>query len=157
MAIVTGNTEFVVNTGLKGRLNKSILDNVIGQMSDGKWENSRVMEHYWPFVNIVIDGDENVLILIQTPNSKKCCMRENSYSNNWWCHFAKLNKNHEAIRKFFAKRLHEIVTDERKTYPNQGIKFNDKCMVKSNYMWDSDSREDHIISDIYKAYKVLKG
>ena len=39
-------TKILVATGLKGRVNYSILNNVIGQLSDGMWENSRVAEHY---------------------------------------------------------------------------------------------------------------
>ena len=47
----------LVNTGLTDAMSEDVLNSVIGQLSDGMWENSRVMEHYWPFVNIKnVDG-----------------------------------------------------------------------------------------------------
>ena len=48
-------TKVLVATGLKGYKNYSILNNIIGQLSDGMWENSRVAEHYWPYVEIMMD------------------------------------------------------------------------------------------------------
>lgn len=38
----------IVETGLSGAFGKEIIDSIIGQMSDGIWENTPYMEYYWP-------------------------------------------------------------------------------------------------------------
>jgi len=159
-------TKILVATGLKGHKNYSILDNVIGQMSDGKWENSRVMEHYWPFVEIAMDDSDNVIIMVHKPGSKGkygstsgYFARENSNCNNWFVNpFKNIKCSHSLIREFFAKKLQALVADERKSYPSHNIKFNANCDVESEYISDSsDGYKGHKISDIYNAYKTLKG
>ena len=47
-----------INTGIKADQKfKDILNSVIGQMSDGIWENTRSMEKYWKSLDyVVVDG-----------------------------------------------------------------------------------------------------
>lgn len=156
----------MINTGLKGKLNKSILDNIIGQLSDGMWENSRAMEHYWPFADIkmgkdIFTGkdDESVYIAIRLPGSESYhnYHHPNNCYSNWFIRCDKLNKDKTAIKQWFAKKIKQLISAEAKKYPSKMIKFNDKCEATSDFMWDSESHEDHRISDIYKAYKILMG
>ena len=112
-------TKILVATGLKGRVNYSILNNVIGQLSDGMWENSRVAEHYWPFVEIKMDDSDNVIIMVHKPGSNKSYFaRPNTGCNNWFVNPMKnIRCNHSEIRKYFAKKLQALVADERRCYP----------------------------------------
>ena len=41
-----------ITTGLSGKVNSDILHSVIGQLSDGIWENSPGMEKYWKHADI---------------------------------------------------------------------------------------------------------
>lgn len=51
-----------VSTGLTGEFNKSILDSILGQLSDGHWENSRRMEKYWKHLDVELDNGEVVIV-----------------------------------------------------------------------------------------------
>ena len=151
-------TKVLVATGLKGYKNYSILNNIIGQLSDGMWENSRVAEHYWPYVEIMMDDSDNVIIMVHKPGSNKSYFaRPNTGFDNWFVNPMKnIRCNHSEIRKYFANKLHALVTDERKNYPSHNIKFNANCDIESEYFWDSTNRKSHKISDIYNVYKALK-
>lgn len=142
--------QMAIKTGLKGTTYRSILSDVIGQLSDGKWENSRVMEHYWPFVSIELNEDNDVLIVVYKPGAKRYCSRDNLAHNNWFYRYDKMNCDHQKIRNFFAKRIQQLVSDERKSYPHRGIKFNAKCKLQSDYL-------DGTVAELYEAYKTLKG
>lgn len=53
-----------INTGIRSN-NKfmSILGSVIGQMSDGIWENTRSMEKYWKSLDYSVSDDGNIIIV----------------------------------------------------------------------------------------------
>lgn len=149
----------VINTGLKDKTSESILLNVIGQLSDGMWENSRVMEHYWPFVDIDTDDKGEVRILIHLPGSENYTTygHPNNYYNNWFINYDKLSKEPVKIKRWFADKIHKLVTEERKNYPNRGIKFNGRCDVSLNYMYDHNvSGRGHLVSEAYNVYKHLR-
>ena len=147
----------LIATGLKGQVNYSILDNVIGQLSDGMWENSPTASHYWPFAEIKMDENDNVFIVIYKPGSnKEYCCRDNNIVNNWFVRWDKMNCDRSKIRNYFVKKIQQLVSDERKSYPNRNIKFSSNCNTKSNYFWNGATNENHTISDIYNTYKTLK-
>jgi hypothetical protein len=60
------NYNHSVKTGLFGKLNKTILDSVMGQLSDGKWENSPGMNKYWRNANVKMDASDAVIIEVNT-------------------------------------------------------------------------------------------
>ena len=43
-----------INTGLSGKVALSVLNSVMGQLSDGIWENSSGTESYWKDLDIEI-------------------------------------------------------------------------------------------------------
>ena len=63
----------LIDTGLAGDKAKDILDSVIGQMSDGMWENSPAMEHYWPFIDVEMKGRRVYFAVSTEPWRKKPC------------------------------------------------------------------------------------
>jgi len=70
-----------------------VLRSVMGQLSDGIWENSRAMEKYWKNMGVMsgwLDGE------------LKCCIRY-----EYW-----LFDNEEACKKFFANKIKQIVKEE---------------------------------------------
>lgn len=146
---------FVINTGLTDNLSKQICESVIGQLSDGIWENSRQMHNYWPFIEIdVIDG--NVCLVIDKRksrgvyDSRKNKMIVTYY--NYFVYFSKLNGDTEKIKKWFASKLKAVVNEEKKDCPNRGIAFNSTCDKVLDYLGYSDQVT---VKDAYKVYKAL--
>ena len=154
---MTSNETLVISTGMKDLVSKSILDNVLGQLSDGMWENSKTMEHYWPFVEIKMVEDD-VCIVIRKPgvsNIQDKWHTNNTY-NNWFLRNDKLNCDPIKIKKWFANKIHRIVSENAKDYPNSGIKFSAKCEASLDYMYDyTTSGRDHKVSEAYAVYKSL--
>lgn len=127
-------------------IGKQVLLNVIGQLSDGMWENSRAMEHYWLFVRIEENSNGDVCIMISRDEFS------DYHKNNKLKHM-----NPEQIREWFAKKARQIVNQESKDYPNRGIKCNSKCDVTLNYMYNHEDSNIKIkASDVYKTCKALR-
>ena len=100
--------EFVfIDTGLKGDKAFNIIDGVIGQLSDGMWENSAQAEHYWRFAYCEKKGSK-VVIKIKTAPWEQDGHRD--YCDNWFR--IKMNLNENAIKKFFAQRLKAVAKYE---------------------------------------------
>lgn len=77
----------VVNTGIKATSKRlSILGSVIGQMSDGIWENNRTMEYYWKSLDY---GEQSGEIYLED--------RGNVCAD---------------VRKFFADKIKQIIKIE---------------------------------------------
>ena len=154
----SSNTDcFVISTGLKDSVSKSVLQNVIGQLSDGIWENSSAMRHYWPFVEIEMRNGQ-VCILI-TNKDKSYCWNRGGYGYNYFVNPYKMNKDVKKIKNWFADKIKAIVNEERKDYPNKGIKFDGKCDKGLSYMYytnDDGSYRDITAKEAYAVYKHLK-
>ena len=82
--------------------NYEILDSVLGQMSDGIWENSPVVEGYWRFATIEKSDDNKIVIAVST-----------IYGTNY--HDNKCLKNRFAdmtddkVKAYFANKIKQIV------------------------------------------------
>ena len=84
-----------IDTGLTGQHDKSILDSLLGQLSDGLWENSPRMDKYWKNFDVELDGDK---VIIRTP--------ENFYAIFGY----NMGPEGEAqVKKFFATYLKKFV------------------------------------------------
>ena len=70
--------------------NARVIDAVLGQMSDGMWENSPGMEKYWKNANV--NGTDLII---------------NTGYNSGYC-----NKSEEQIRQYFANKIKQVVQDE---------------------------------------------
>lgn len=119
-----------VSTGLSGSVNKEILESVIGQLSDGMWENWPPANKMWPNLKIK-ESDGEFLIEV---NRK-------SYSS----YFA--GKTDEQVRAFFASRLKTLIKAE-------GLDWKRDNNSVSSYV---GYKEEVKVSDIYKAYDKLLG
>src|SRR6185369_5983499 len=122
----------VINTGLTGPVNKDILDSVIGQLSDGKWENTPVMAKYWRNAEIK-EENGNIVILIK---------------DGWDSGFN--GKDEAWVKTWFAGKIKEIVYDEF-----GGDRWSRTDTRPSDYLGRSD--RPITVSDAYRAYETLKG
>ena len=129
-------------TGLKGIINKEILQSVEGQLSDGIWENSSKMDGYWLFEHIdSVDGE--VVICI---SNQYCEYRWNRVKRNLF-----FGMRDEDIKAWFAKKIKQIVKIDLKDNAPQ-IKWKRGEDYKLNYIgYDYDIS----INDCYNAYDVL--
>ena len=120
----------VINTGIKATSKfKEILGSVVGQMSDGIWENTRSMEKYWR--SLSYDVDSNGCIVIE-------------------------DRHHVCANPvdFFANKIKQIVKIEADDKPNYGIVWSRSCPVATTYL---NYYENITVGDCYELYERLKG
>lgn len=132
-----------IETGLTGKINEEILDSVLGQMSDGIWENSPSMEKYWRFVNIEEDNGE-LLIVVDAESGKY-----DNYSRRGFTENGFYNMSPSDIKKFFAHKIKKIVYEEIGN--TQWTRDNNTHLDYLSYY------EDVQVKDAYKAYETLLG
>ena len=150
MAQFNLSDSIVINTGLTDNISKNVLLSVLGQLSDGIWENSKTMEHYWPYVDVkMIDG--SVCLLISKEYS------DHYHGINYFIDYWKMNGNSMKIKKWFANKIKSVLRNEAKDYPNMGIKCNLKCNVPLSYISSYDDYNTKITAaDACKVVKSLE-
>lgn len=135
----------MIDTGLGGGKVVDILNSVIGQMSDGMWENSPVMEHYWPFIDI--DEENGGVYFSVSIEPWKRGYRQ----DNWF--YTKMNLDERKIKEFMANKLKAVAKQELKDDPDLGS-------------WDrNNTNETGYLSygkpitfqEVYFVYEILKG
>ena len=125
-ALDLDNKEFIP-TGLRDTTAKDVLDSVIGQLSDGIWENSPGMNKYWQHADIdFIDGEINIIV-----------------DNSWNSGFK--GKSPEEIKKWFAKKVKQIIKEE-------GLDWKRDNEESADYM-----HGDVRVKDAYRVYDKLLG
>lgn len=141
--------KLIVPTGLKGEKAREILDSIIGQMSDGMWENSPQMEHYWRFINVEKTGGELAFIVDGTQGEWEAGSRpgNNHFTENYF--MTKLGGKTDAIKQFMAKKLKAIAKEEIKDEQDP-IGWDRNNEMKSGYLAGT-------ISDVYFVYETLLG
>lgn len=121
----------VIKTGLSDSKAEDILNSVIGQMSDGIWENSSRMNRYWKYADIIKEGSE-IAIKISYPNS---------YENGF------KGKSENEIKKFFAQKIKQIVKEEELNWDRNNEE-------RSCYL---DRHSGVTVKDAYRVYDKLLG
>jgi hypothetical protein len=129
----------LIDTNLSGAKNKEILDAVIGQLSDGIWENSPAMKKYWQ--NIRIEEQDGRLYL-----------KVKTYGNDRVLVY--LDKTPEQLKIWYAKKIKEIIKREIEDYDEnlgQWSRDNENVSAYLGY------NEDITVADAYKAYETMLG
>lgn len=127
----SNDNAIVIKTGLSDEKAQDILDSVIGQMSDGIWENSSRMNRYWKYADIIKEGSE-IAIKISYPNS---------YENGF------KGKSENEIKKFFAQKIKQIVKEEELNWDRNNEE-------RSCYL---DRHSGVTVKDAYRVYDKLLG
>ena len=120
----------LIDTGLSDRKAEEVLLSVIGQLSDGIWENSRGMERYWQYADIIKKGSE-IYISVNTENY------ESGYRG----------KSEQDIKRYFAQKVKQIVKEE-------GLEWSRDNTEISAYL---DRGSDVTVQDAYRVYDKLLG
>jgi hypothetical protein len=127
----------VINTGLTGPVNKDILDSVMGQLSDGKWENTPAMVKYWR--NTRIDERDGKIVILVSDN----------YNSGF------RGKDETWIRSWFAGKIKDIVYEEMGEVG--GFRWNRKDTTELDYLSRGSGSKPITVSNAYQAYEILKG
>lgn len=129
----------MIDTGLEGAVNQRLLHAVLGQLSDGKWQNSPRMEPYWLCADIINDNN-HIFIRICGKSWISYCGR--SYPNLY------ADMSDDKVKLFFATKIKQLIKDEFE---------GNKNAWKRNNETESDYLNNTKICDAYYAYDVLKG
>lgn len=132
-------SEHTIKTGLSKKY-KDMLDAVIGQMSDGYWENTPMMRGYWKFVNTGTSGNEVTLVVDTVSGARD---GDSRIENRFY------GMSDEAVKKFFADKIKFLIKEE-------GL---------GKWARDNESETDYLsygepryrVKDCYYAYEILKG
>lgn len=127
-------TERVIKTNLKGKKYQEIIDSMLGQVSDGIWENSPRAEHYWPFISVEMAGKEVVLVV-----SEK--LWEHRISN------AFVDMDDNKVKEWCANKIKAVIKEEGLAWKRDNEEETDYC----------SRHEGTTVSDCYYVYEVLKG
>lgn len=139
-----GKEVIVVKTGLSAsdKKAKEILNSVIGQMSDGIWENSPGYSRYWKNIDI---GEEDGEIVIYGGISYGSPFLDYRSSTGV--------KDDSAVRKFMAHKIKQIVKIEADD-GNSNIVWKRDCETPLSYMGYD---ETITVRDCYRVYDKLLG
>lgn len=123
------------DTGIPATDRKSfeILESVIGQLSDGIWENSPGMGKYWK--NLHIDTRDGNIIINETYNSP-----------------FRLD-DQKKVLEFFANKVKQIIKTEIED-GRSDLEWKRDCTGISDYL---GYKEQITVRDAYKVYDQLKG
>lgn len=113
-----------------------LIGSVLGQLSDGYWENSRAAEKYWK--NIHLDGKVLVVDLDK--------LKWSSYSDTWDKEFNTIWKNPTEIKKWFAKKAQVVHNaDMRDEFGTTRLKPE-----------EMDMEAQYLDRDINKTYRQIQ-
>ena len=105
-----------------------ILNSVIGQMSDGIWENTRSMEKYWRSIDVYTNEDDEIII----DDTHNVCTD---------------------VCEFMANKIKQIIKIERED-GNSNLEWSRNNSAKPNYIGYG---ENITVGDCYQLYDLLKG
>ena len=131
-------SERIIKTGL-GLHYKDMLDAVIGQMSDGYWENTPMMRGYWKFVTTGTSGNE---VTLNVDEASWTLDGDRRIENRFY------GMSDDAVKKFFADKIKFLIKEEGL---GKWARDNEKT---TDYLSYSDP---YRVKDCYYAYEVLKG
>lgn len=118
------------NTGIEATAkNLAILSSVMGQMSDGIWENTRAMEKYWKSLSVNVDAKSNKIIIEDIHN---VC---------------------DNPAEFMANKIKQVIKREIEWGGN--LTWDRNCSEVSDYL--SRHNCQVTVGDCYKLYDQLKG
>lgn len=130
-----------IHTGLFTNTAASILASVLGQESDGIWENSRGHERYWRFAGICRAKDDEVLIEVS-----------DGIDTYYHCASFFNGKTDYEVCEYFANRIKQIAKIEMKDEHVDGVSgWNRNNSRKLCYLHDAR------LCEAYLVYEILKG
>ena len=132
-------------TNLTRPVDLTIMESVIGQLSDGMWENSRTAEGYWPYVDVKMVNGKVAIDIDDASYCRHLTKQPNQFR-------FKLGMDSTKIKQFFAKKAKALIKAEAKNYPERYIKCKKDCDTRSIYL----SRENEVTgADVKEFINVI--
>lgn len=131
------SNERIIQTGLPKDIGASIIDSIIGQLSDGIWENAGYTDAYWPYAGATEDGNISIDQVLSRSGYRKNSFYDMSDSE---------------IAKWFGNKLKQIAQeylDDNNKNPFTNFRANND--EECSYMHDGIT-----IGQMYDAYNILK-
>lgn len=128
-----------IKTGL-GKAYKDMLSAVKGQMCDGYWENTPMMQGYWRFCEIGTAGDE---VTIDVDDSNGAPFGDRFIENRFH------GMSDDAVKKFFADKIKFLIKEEGLGKWDRGNEN------ETDFL--SYGKPRYRVKDCYYAYEILKG
>ena len=127
------------------------IESVIGQLSDGIWENSPRMESYWGMART----DDNNLYIYDKGDKFDRYKLNAGYKNPWTRNgFAGMTDSQ--VKQWFAKKIREIIRLEAKDAKEYDGDYKTDFSFKPDNETTLDYFHDGItVGDAYKAYQEL--
>ena len=132
-------SERIIKTGL-GLHYKDMLNSVIGQMSDGYWENTPMMRGYWKFVKTGTSGNE---VTLNVDAADWTLDGDRRIENRFY------GMSDDAVKKFFADKIKFLIKEEGLGKWDRGNENETDFLSYGNPRYR--------VKDCYYAYEVLKG
>lgn len=142
-------TERKIPFGLKDEKSQDVINSVVGQLSDGIWENSPGMERYWKFTDGT-DGKGNIIVYNGYVSEDQYAGMNRYGTNKYntkWIYSAFSNMDDTAVKKYFAAKIKQIVKEE-------GLEWNRNNTQPCEYL---NYRSGVTVRDAYRVYDRLLG
>ena len=143
------NNPRIIHTGLFSQTAYDAFDSLMGQISDGYWENSNRMQKYWDFADIKRADNGEVIVEVEAE----------SYVWDKWSHRMSSNPyasmTDSKILEFFANKMKVIAKVEMED-ENAGNAWKRDSGMAIHYL----SRHNGItvsVRDIYYIYDLMHG
>ena len=123
-------------TRLHGKIQYDILASVLGQLSDGRWQNSPRMEMYWRNASVVLDNGYDVVLEVKKHALPYCAMSDAD------------------ILKWFGKKIKQLIKEEFGNSREVWSRTNTK--QKTDYLSHRYPSQTSV-AECYYVYDTLMG
>ena len=136
---------------------RDILDGVMGQLSDGIWENSRAMEKYWRTMEFAQDDAGNVVLRTVPDYTERRYRysRGESYSYPVYNGSGIHGRTTAEAKNWIADKIRAVARTEMKDEPAIG-KWSADNRTVLEYLTRNANRPI-TVADAYSLYRRLKG
>lgn len=136
-----------IHTGIPYEIGCNVIKSMLGQLSDGIWENTPSMEKYWRFIDVEFLHGE---VVIQVSSEGTEMIKSGSGRRPKFIDNAFYGKSDDEIKKWVATKIKTVVKEEEK---DSGTKLWDRnCDVDLDYMYEGIRAKD-----AYRVYDALLG
>lgn len=130
--------------------NGEIISDVIGQLSDGIWENSPGVDKYWECADVdgsTLDVNVGLYDKLEYQNGRR---DRRGYYHHRSMPSGFRGKSENQIRAYFANKLKQVVKIEQGDYPNENLSWDRNNNTSLNYL-------DCTVAEAYACYDFLRG
>lgn len=134
-----------IDTGLTAPKGTALIDSILGQLSDGYWENSPKMNSYWLFIECEPNINGTVDICVSQESGQMYCGRYICNKGKWL--------SPAKLLKWFADKIYTIAKAEEKDWKESDFKLEKGNTGISQYLGNSENELTG--NDVWELRRVL--